>query len=53
MQSRLVRRLSMAALFFGGPVAGWLLNGDRGLLLGLATCVIAGAWFALDERKLF
>lgn len=46
------RRLIKFALFVGGPVAGWLLNGDRGLLLGLVVSLIALAWFVIEERKL-
>ena len=53
MNSKRNRRLMMALLFVGGPLVGYLLNGDRGLLLGLGTCVLAIVWYLLDERHLF
>lgn len=53
MSSRITRRLMMAALFVGGPLGGYLVNSDRGLLLGLAVSAIAVTWFLLDERRLF
>lgn len=43
----------MTTLFIGGPLVGYLLNGDRGVLLGLATSAIAIVWWLLDERHLF
>jgi hypothetical protein len=42
----------MSILFLGGPVVGWLLNGDRGLLFGLVVSVFAIVWFVIEERKL-
>lgn len=53
MNSKRNRRLLMALLFVGGPLVGFLLNGDRGLLLGLGTSVLAILWYLLDERHLF
>jgi hypothetical protein len=53
MNSKRNRRLMMALLFVGGPLVGYLLNGDRGLLLGLGTSVLAILWYLLDERHLF
>jgi len=29
------------------------LNGDRGLILGLGTSLLAVVWYLLDERHLF
>ncbi len=53
MVSRITRRLMMASLFIGGPMVGYAFNGDRGILLGAATSVIALVWFLLDERRMF
>jgi hypothetical protein len=53
MNSKRNRRLMMALLFVAGPLVGYLLNGDRGLLLGLGTSALAILWYLLDERHLF
>lgn len=53
MNSKRNRRLLMTLLFLGGPLVGFLLNGDRGLLLGLGTSALAIVWYLLDERHLF
>jgi len=43
----------MALLFVGGPLVGYLLNADRGLMLGLGTSLLAVVWYLLDERHIF
>lgn len=52
MVSKGIRRTFMLALLIGGPIVGWLLNGDRGIMFGLATSVIAVAWFLLEQRRI-
>lgn len=52
MVSKSVRRTFMLVLLLGGPVAGWLLNGDRGIVFGMATSVIAVTWFLLEQRRI-
>jgi hypothetical protein len=52
MQTKHQRRLIMLVLLLGGPVGGWLLNGDRGLLFGLIVSLFAVVWFVIEERKL-
>lgn len=52
MNSRTQRRLIMLALLLGGPILGWLLNGDRGLLLGLVVSLFAIVWYVIEERRL-
>lgn len=42
----------MLALLIGGPICGWLLNGDRGIAFGMATSVIAVTWFLLEQRRI-
>lgn len=46
------RRMIMLGLLVGGPVGGWLINGDRGLLFGLVLSLFAVVWFAIEERHL-
>jgi hypothetical protein len=46
------RRLITVVFLFGGPIVGWLLNADRGLLFGSFVSVIAILWCAVEERKL-
>lgn len=52
MVSKSVRRTFMLALLVGGPLVGWLFNGDRGMLFGMATSVIAVMWFLLEQRRI-
>ena len=42
----------MVVMFIGGPLIGWLLNGDRGVIFGLAVSVLAVCWFLLEQRKI-
>ena len=46
------RRLIALLILTGGPVAGWLLNGDRGILFGLIASALAVVWLLIEERKL-
>ena len=39
-------------MFVGGPIAGWLINGDRGIVFGLAVSALAIVWFLLEQRKI-
>ncbi len=41
----------MLLMFLGGPSVGWLINGHRGLMFGLALSVLAVGWFLLEERR--
>lgn len=52
MKTKIERRLIMLALLLGGPIGGWLIKGDRGLLFGLAVSLFAVVWFVIEERKL-
>lgn len=52
MKTHAQRRWIILALFLGGPIAGWLLLADRGLLFGLTVSLLAVAWFLIEERKL-
>lgn len=52
MVSKRVRRMLMLTLLIGGPIVGWLLNGDRGILFGMATSVLAVTWFLLEQRRI-
>lgn len=47
-----MRRLSMLLIFVGAPIAGWLVNADRGLMFGAAVSVLALFWFVLEHRKI-
>ena len=42
----------MLLMFAGGPTVGWLLNGDRGTMLGLAVSVLAIVWFLLERGRI-
>lgn len=53
MTPKTVRRTFMLTMFLGGPLVGWLLRGDRGLMFGLAVSVLAVIWFLGEERKIF
>lgn len=46
------RRLITLSILMGGPVVGWLINGDRGILFGLIASVLAVVWLVIEERKL-
>jgi hypothetical protein len=52
MVSKNVRLTFMAVMFVGGPIAGWLINGDRGMVFGLAVSALAIVWFLLEQRKI-
>jgi hypothetical protein len=52
MVSRKFRRLVMLAMLVGGPIGGWLVNGDRGIMFGLAVSALAVCWFLLEQRKI-
>ena len=52
MTTKRQRRLIMLALLLGGPIAGVIVNGDRGLLFGLIVSLLAIIWFIVEERKL-
>ncbi|MFN0050973.1 MAG: hypothetical protein ACKV0T_02205 [Planctomycetales bacterium] len=45
-------RLIMTLLFLGGPLVGYLVRGDRGVLFGLVVSVLALIWFVMEETKL-
>lgn len=51
MTPKHVRRTFMLVMFLGGPSAGWLMNGHRGLMFGLVLSVLAVGWFLLEERR--
>jgi hypothetical protein len=42
----------MLLMFVGGPLVGWQVNGDRGMLFGLAVSALAVFWFLLEQRKI-
>ena len=42
----------MLAMLVGGPIGGWLVNGDRGIMFGLAVSALAVCWFLLEQRKI-
>jgi hypothetical protein len=52
MVTKQVRRIFMVVMLVGGPLVGWLVNGDRGLMFGLAVSVLAIVWFLLEQRKI-
>jgi hypothetical protein len=52
MVSKRVRRTVMLLMLVGGPIAGWLINGDRGILFGLVVSALAVVWFLLEQRKI-
>jgi hypothetical protein len=52
MVSRKVRRIFIWSILVGGPIGGWLINGDRGILFGLAVSVLAIVWLFLEQRKI-
>lgn len=52
MHTRSQRRWIMLALFLGGPLIGYALRGDRGVLFGLVASVLAVVWFLVEERKI-
>lgn len=52
MVSKRVRRTFMLLMLLGGPIAGWLINGDRGVMFGLAVSVLAVGWFLLEQKKI-
>jgi hypothetical protein len=52
MLSKPVKRTIMLAMFVGGPVIGWFVNGDRGAMFGLVVSVLAIGWFLLEVRKI-
>ncbi|MBI3864234.1 MAG: hypothetical protein HY290_20310 [Planctomycetia bacterium] len=52
MLSKRARRSVMLLMLAGGPLAGWLINGDRGIVFGLAVSALAVVWFLLEQRKI-
>jgi hypothetical protein len=52
MVSRPVQRMIMLLMFAGGPIIGWLVNGDRGIMFGFAVSVLAIVWFLLERRRI-
>lgn len=52
MVSKQVRRTFMLLMLVGGPIVGWLINGSRGTMFGLAVSVLAVFWFLLEQRKI-
>jgi len=42
----------MLLLFLAGPIVGWLLQGDRGLLFGLIVSALAVIWFVIEEKHI-
>jgi hypothetical protein len=52
MLGKQVRRTFMVLMLVGGPLVGWLVNADRGLMFGLAVSVLAVVWFLLEQRKI-
>jgi hypothetical protein len=52
MTTKRGKRFAMLLMLVGGPVGGWLINGDRGLLFGLGVGGLAIVWFLIEERKL-
>lgn len=52
MTRKNIRRTFMLAMFVGGPIAGWFINGHRGLMFGAAVSALAVGWFLLEERRL-
>jgi hypothetical protein len=52
MVSKRSRRWLMLLLFVGGPLLGWLMLDDRGLLFGLIVSVLAVGWFLVEEKHL-
>ncbi len=52
MLSKPVQRTMMVLMFVGGPIVGWLLNGDRGIMFGLAVSVLALVWFLMERARI-
>jgi hypothetical protein len=52
MVTRKTRRILLWVVLLGGPICGWLMNGDRGVLFGLAVSVLAIVWLFLEQRKI-
>lgn len=52
MFSKNMRRTVMLLMLLGGPIVGWLINGDRGIMFGLAVSALAVIWFLLEQRKI-
>lgn len=52
LMSHKSRRWVTLGLLLGGPIGGWLLKGDRGLLLGLVVSLLAIIWLFVEERKI-
>jgi hypothetical protein len=51
MSSKTQLRLLILVFVIGGPAVGWVLNGDRGLLLGLIVSLFAVVWSLVARRK--
>ncbi|HTI51383.1 MAG TPA: hypothetical protein VL475_10545 [Planctomycetaceae bacterium] len=51
MKTKNQRRVIIGMLLVGGPIVGFLLNGDRGLLFGLVVSLLAVVWLVIEERK--
>jgi len=52
MLTRNARRIFPFVLFLGGPILGWFINGDRGLMFGFAVSVLAVIWYILEHRRI-
>ena len=42
----------MLVLFVAGPILGWIMQDDRGLLFGLIVSSLAVVWFLIEEKHL-
>lgn len=52
MVPKKMRRAFLWLMLLGGPIAGWLINGDRGIMFGLAVSALSICWFLLEQRKI-
>lgn len=46
------RRWLKLLLFLAGPIVGWLVLDDRGLLFGLIVSALAVVWFVVEEKHI-
>jgi hypothetical protein len=42
----------MLLLLLGGPIAGWLMRGSRGVLFGLVISLFAVIWYVIEEKRI-
>jgi hypothetical protein len=52
MVSKGVRSTFIIAILIGGPLVGWILNDDRGIIFGMAASVLALFWFRIEHRTI-